>query len=418
MTVSLRIVLILLALSLLVGASTGNQVYYQMSYLWILLLAGSWAWSHFSIRGLKIKRIARTLRAQVGQVFEERFEVQNLTRMPRLWLEIRDESGLPGSEGSRVLTLVEPNQSRSYLARTRLMERGAFMLGPTVLASGDFFGLFPVHEKTPSVDSLLVYPLMVDVQNFPGPPGLLPGGEALRRRTPQVTPNASGVREYVHGDPLNRIHWLSSARRDRLMVKEFELDPLADVWIFVDAQADVQSMRLHQEQLLTRQLLWQRDIKIKLPPSTGEFAVSTAASIARHYLRRGRAVGLVAVGQFMGLLPPDRGERQLGKILESLALLRMEGDVPLRGLVETQAKHITRGSTVIVITSSVSEDVVLVFDHLTRRGLRPIAVLIDTETFDGPPGTKTLVEQVKTIGVPVRRVDCDWELSVSLSTQQ
>src|SRR3990172_259306 len=287
MTVSLRIVLILLALSLLVGASTGNQVYYQMSYLWILLLAGSWAWSHFSIRGLKIKRIARTLRAQVGQVFEERFEVQNLTRMPRLWLEIRDESGLPGSEGSRVLTLVEPNQSRSYLARTRLMERGSFMLGPTVLASGDFFGLFPVYEKTPSVDSLLVYPLMVDVQNFPSPPGLLPGGEALRRRTPQVTPNASGVREYVHGDPLNRIHWLSSARRDRLMVKEFELDPLADVWIFVDAQADVQSMRLHQEQLLTRQLLWQRDIKIKLPPSTGEFAVSTAASIARHYLRRG-----------------------------------------------------------------------------------------------------------------------------------
>jgi len=258
----------------------------------------------------------------------------------------------------------------------------------------------------------------VEVQNFPNPPGLLPGGEALRRRTPQVTPNAAGVRDYVHGDPLSRIHWLSSARRNRLMVKEFELDPLADVWIFVDAQAEVQCMRPMEAPTYSNQAIWQRDIKIKLPPSTSEFAISSAASIARHYLRRGRAVGLVSAGQFMGLLPPDRGERQLGKILESLALLRMEGDIPLRGLIETQAKHITRGSTVIVITPSVSEDVILIFDYISRRGLRPIAVLLDSSTFGGPTGSVDLIERVKTMGIPVRRVDCDVELALSLSSNR
>ena len=418
MTTSLRIVLILFAISLLSGAATGNQLAYQLSYLWAILLLGSWAWSYFSVRGLKIERKARTLRAQVGQVFEERFEIQNPTRLPRLWVEIRDESSLPGSEGSRVLTLVEPNQNRSYLARTRLMQRGAFPLGPTILASGDLFGLFPINFKTMPADSLLVYPLIVEVQNFPNPPGLLPGGEALRRRTPQVTPNAAGVRDYVHGDPLSRIHWLSSARRNRLMVKEFELDPLADVWIFVDAQAEVQCMRPMEAPTYSNQAIWQRDIKIKLPPSTSEFAISSAASIARHYLRRGRAVGLVSAGQFMGLLPPDRGERQLGKILESLALLRMEGDIPLRGLIETQAKHITRGSTVIVITPSVSEDVILIFDYISRRGLRPIAVLLDSSTFGGPTGSVDLIERVKTMGIPVRRVDCDVELALSLSSNR
>lgn len=416
MTVSLRIVLILLAVSLVAGAATGKQLYFQLSYLWAILLVVSWGWSRFSLRGLRIKRTARTLRAQVGQVFEERYEIQNTSRVPRLWLEIRDESLLPGSEGSRVLTLIEPNQSRSYLARTRLVQRGAFPLGPTILASGDMFGIFPVSNKTLAHDSLLVYPLMVDVQNLPNPPGLLPGGEALRRRTTQVTPNASGIREYVHGDPLNRIHWLSTVRRNKLMVKEFELDPLADVWIFADAEAAVQSVRQLSEDEMPKTTIWQRDIRIKLPPSTGEFVISSAASLARHYLRRGRAVGLVTAGQFLGLLPPDRGERQLGKILESLALLRVVGDIPLRGLVETQAKHITRGSTVIVITPSVSSDIVFVFDHLTRRGLRPIAVLIDSATFDGPPGTDVIVEQVRAMGTPIRRVVCDTELSISLSS--
>ena len=64
--------------------------------------------------------------------------------------------------------------------------------------------------------------------------GILPGGDALRRRTHYVTTNASGVRDYAPGDSYSRIHWRSTARRDRLIVKEFELDPLADIWIVPD----------------------------------------------------------------------------------------------------------------------------------------------------------------------------------------
>ena len=126
--------------------------------------------------------------------------------------------------GSHVFSLVGGRESRTYLARTRLIERGIFPLGPTQLHSGDIFGLFPASRSYPSENSLLVYPMLFGVRYFPGPAGLLPGGEALRRRTPQITSNASGVREYAPGDPLNRIHWLSTARRNRLIVKEFELD--------------------------------------------------------------------------------------------------------------------------------------------------------------------------------------------------
>src|SRR5512136_2194860 len=285
MTTGQKVVLVLLAVCLLAGLATGGKLYYRLSIFWALLFFGSWSWSIFSLRGLEFKRSARTLRAQVGQIFEERFEVQNLNRFPRLWIEVRDQSPLPGADGSRVLTMMRGRQGRSYLARVRLIRRGVFPLGPTVLATGDLFGLFPNERSISENDSLLVYPMMVDVRSFPNPPGLLPGGEALRKRSHQVTPNASGVREYVHGDPLNRIHWLSTARRGRLIVKEFELDPLADVWIFFDAEANTQVSLPQPEIGMNARDLWTHGSKISLPASTEEYGISAAASLARDYLR-------------------------------------------------------------------------------------------------------------------------------------
>lgn len=415
MTTGQKVVLALLAVSIIAGLATGGKLYYRLSVFWALLFFGSWLWSILSLGGLKFTRSARSLRAQVGQIFEERFEVQNMNRFPRLWMEIRDQSPLPGADGSRVLTFLRGKQGRSYLSRVRLVRRGVFPLGPTVIATGDLFGLFPVESSLAEVDSLLVYPMMVDVRGFPNPPGLLPGGEALRRRTHQVTPNASGVREYSNGDPLNRIHWLSTARRGRLIVKEFELDPLADVWIFLDGAEYVQAALPQHDLDLYVKDLWTHAGKIQLPPSTEEYGISAAASLVRDYLRRGRSVGFVCAGQHLTLISPDRGGRQLGKILEALALTRAEGNLPLRALIETQVKHMVRGSTVVLITASTSSEVALMVDFLLQRGLKPIVVIIDAASFGGSPGSAQLAESIKILGVPHRLIKNEMDLSNALS---
>jgi uncharacterized protein (DUF58 family) len=297
------------------------------------------------------------------------------------------------------------------------MQRGSFPLGPTLVSSGDIFGLFPVSVRVPFKESLLVYPMMVEVSSFPNPLGLLPGGEALRRKTHQITPNAAGVREYVHGDPLSRIHWLSTARRNHLMVKDFELDPLADVWIFLDAALDVQASKPQQAPIFRIQDVWHREVKFELPFSTEEYGVSAAASLARSYLRHGRAVGLVTAGQFLTLLPPDRGGRQLGKILEALALLQAKGAMPLRGLMETQVKHITRGSTVVVISTSKQRDLILITDHLLRRGVRPVVVLMDASTFAEADDhtVEKLSTDVAALGAPLRLISCGDNLETALA---
>ena len=416
MTISTRIIIVLLGLSALAMAVTGSEIYSRMVYLWLFLLLGNWLFSVVALRGVTLQREAHTYRSQVGQVFEERFEISIAGRLPRLWIEVRDESTLPGAQGSRVLTMLSGNQVRSYRAITRLMQRGSFRLGPTTLASGDPFGLFPVSRRAPGESFLLVYPLIVDIAHFPSPAGVLSGGEALRRRTHQITPNASSVREYEPGDALNRIHWASTARRNKLMSKEFELDPLAPVWIFLDAaRAAHYALPYTHESEIPANYLGKKQEKYSLPPTTEEYAVSAAASIARYYIQRKRAVGLACKGDALYTLAAETGGRQLGKILEALALLRAEGDLSLLALILAQARHLPRGSTVVVITPSVRQEVAVAMDHLVRRSLRPVAILIDAESFGGPPGFDSLAAAIHTLGLPVRRVINGRPLESSLS---
>jgi uncharacterized protein (DUF58 family) len=295
------------------------------------------------------------------------------------------------------------------------MERGVFPLGQTVLAAGDLFGLFPVSRVYPAQESLLVYPMMADVHAFPSPQGWLSGGEALRRRTHQITANAAGVRDYAPGDPLNRIHWLSTARRNRLIVKEFELDPLAEVWIFVDASRYVHAALPKQPMDFDEREMWRPSVKIPLPPSTEEYAVSIAASLARFFLQRGRAVGLVYAGRYFSVLSAERGGRQLGKILETLALLHADGMMPVQALVDAQVRSLPRGSTVIVITPSTGNEVVISAELLSRRGMRPVVVLLEAASFGGSPGTVRIATNLEVMGIPVCKIAYGDDLSTTLS---
>jgi uncharacterized protein (DUF58 family) len=362
-----------------------------------------------------VRRVARSLRSQVGQIFEERFEIYNSGRLPRLWVEVRDDSDLPGQRGSQVISMLKGGESRTYLVRTRLSGRGVFSLGPTELASGDPFGLFPVKRVLPAEDNLLVYPMMVDLPVFPNPPGWLSGGEALRRRTNQVTANASGVREYAPGDPMNRIHWLSTARRSRLMVKEFELDPLSEVWLFVDAARYVHCSLPYAPPSLDVREMWRPSVELALPPSTEEYTVSISASLARYYLQRGRAVGLVSTGHSLQILPADRGGRQLAKILEALALLRAEGTLPLQALVEAEVRNLPRGSTTILVTPATNNGVVITADMLIRRGMRPVVTLLDAASFGGLLGSARLANDLSLMRIPVARVCSGDNLAATLA---
>jgi uncharacterized protein (DUF58 family) len=431
------VVLTLFGLSLFGGLGTGRAVFFSLAYLWGGLLITSWLWARSSLLGLTLEREARSSAAQVGSVFEERLILRNASRVPKLWVEVRDRSTLPGywaTPGPAGLAVDDPNartpdipghrassviaslgagREVRWLVRTRCTLRGQYRLGPATLESGDPFGLFTISKDATLAHHIMVLPSTDPITGFDIPSGYLPGGGALHQRTSQVTANAVGVRDYAPGDGMNRIHWRSTARRDRLIVKEFEIDPKVDVWIVLDASADTQAHAEQPEEVEPMGILPRTEVR--LPPDTEEYAVAAAAALAFHLLSHDRAVGFVAYGHIRHVIQANRGQPQLNQILETLATLQASGRLSLEQVIRIEAARFPRGATAVLVTADPRAEILLAAQELERRRVSPMLVLLDAESFGGVPGSARLAARASQRGLAARLIHCGDRIGAALS---
>jgi uncharacterized protein (DUF58 family) len=375
--------------SLIATLSVGGPLFFSLTYLLTAILLFSFLWAWLNVHWLRVTRQIRTRHVQVGNFIEEHFVIRNTSWLPKLWVEIKDKANLPGHRASRVVSGLGSKSQKSWHIRTPCYQRGRFTLGPISLTSGDPFGLFQFTKDLAHFTSnVVVYPMTVDLPAFQPPVGEQTGGEAIHRRTHYVTTNVSGIRDYAFGDSFNRIHWPSTARTNRLMVKEFELDPMADVWIFLDMEKQVQAGMSYKD--LPPPVLptvhWEKLPKFELPPSTEEYGVAIAASVSKHFLVQNRAVGLItyANAHHREIAQSDRGERQLTRIYEMLAVTQAYGTIPLAEVLAAETLRFSRNTTLIIISPTTDPQWVSVAHHLMSRGVRVTSVVIDPNSFDMP----------------------------------
>ncbi len=417
MRMSSRAIFLILAavLAWILAFNSGRDIAYSLAYLLSGTLVLSYFWARASIRGLHLRRFTRNRRSQVGQFAEEQFEISNRSALPKLWLEVEDYSNLPWHESARrVVSSLGRKKTFRWQVRTLCTQRGRFRLGPMSIHSGDPLGVFGVSQDLANTSYIVVYPLAVELTSFEPSISDMAGGETHHRRTYQMTTNAAGIREYAPGDSLNRIHWPSTARMRRLITKEFELDPTADIWLYLD---------LNQETVAGLQ--WQpkapeyglfalprderkRTSRIELPPITTEYSVTITASLARFFLLRNRAVGVNSQGRTREFLQADRGERQLNKIMEALAVVDARGDLPFSQLIATDGIRLNRNDTLLAISADANPEWVTALQVLQRRGVNSIAVIVDAGTFGRPVTYASVLAQLEATGIPsylVRRND-------------
>ena len=404
-------------LSGLIGSLAGGLAFYShMLYVGLLLLLGAWLWTFLVARSFHVERNSDARRGSVGDVFKERFDVYNGSRLPALWVEVKNATPISTS-GSRLLTMLRAHQKQSYAVRIWLTRRGSFPLGPTIVTISDPLGLFRVEKRFDASKSVTVLPMIFSIASFLSPPGLLPGGQVIHRKATDITPHASGVREYNPGDPMKRIHWPTSIRRAQLMVKEFDQDPQAEVWLFLDSQYSTQASKPHDEvpELSVEDLLFKRRPKFALPPSTLEYGITITASLAHYFIQQKRSVGFVTADRAYTMIPAEHNERHENKILETLAFLEGQGNLSIAALVGAQARQLPSGSSVILITPTIWSELLIAVDDVQRRNLRPVIILLSAESFGGRKGSDKLATQLMERRVPVCLVDCESDLAKTLS---
>jgi len=359
---TLTAVVLLSATCIVIAISTGFWLTWRLVYVAMVGVAVSYVWSRLNLAGLDVTPDRSTDRLQEGAQYEERITIRNRGWWPKIWLEVDDPSEMPGHAAKRVVT-IGWGGAKTWRIRSTIRRRGLYAVGPVTVTTGDPFGMFRHTRTYGRAQNVLVYPRAVELPQFSVPPANLPGEGRFRRRTHYVTPNASGVRQYEFGDSFNRIHWGSTARTGELMVKIFELDPASDIWVILDLEREVH--------------VGDGD------DSTEEYGVSIAASVARYFLTANRTVGFLSYGRGFDAVEAERGLPQYTRILESLAMARAWGDVPLGSLLANEARRFGRHTTVIAITPSTNEEWVAGLGALQARGVKVAAIVMEPSTFGG-----------------------------------
>jgi uncharacterized protein (DUF58 family) len=154
--------------------------------------------------------------------------------------------------------------------------------------------------------------------------------------------------------------------------------------------------------------------QLRLPPSTEEYMIAAAASIALFLLSRNRATGLLGYGESRLVVQPERGEAQLFRILEALAGFQSDGAVDLTDVFRIEASWFPRGAAILVVTPNIRDDLVYELLELRRRGLAPVATLIEPEDFGSRRSSRGLALALAEAGIAVRVVRRGQPLEQSL----
>ena len=334
--------------------------------IWMGLLLGlsvligmSYAWARALREGLNGRRLRRGAWVLAGDAMNETFVVENASRMTALWVEVLDQSDLPGYRADWV-AYADPHNEQSYPRAAQCPRRGVFHLGPWRLRSGDPLGLFQVDVLYPAVETVVVYPRAMRLPDLRLFAGSLDGAARVRRRAQQLTDTVAGVRPYLPGDAQHLVHWRQSARQRQLMVKQFDLEPAGELWLALDLQA--------------------RGHTGEGSASTLEYAVTLTASLAAQMIAENRRVGLAAAGV---QLAPQNGQAQLWRILETLARMQPVEAYSLRRVLQDlrQVGQGGRGRTVVAVTPSTDPEWVAELVHLAGHGNTPAALLLQASTF-------------------------------------
>ncbi|MDQ0191170.1 DUF58 domain-containing protein [Alicyclobacillus cycloheptanicus] len=307
-------------------------------YFWTLLVVyEGLVWS-FGLRGVETSRSLSASRLSAGQPLEITLSLTRRGWWPLLWVRVRDD--LP--ERWRFQTLgaervLQPMWSTeaSFVYQVDAVQRGVYALGDTTVETGDVFGLVHRTACIRRFDEVMVYPQIVPVRGWAG---YHPEEQGLRqptRRRAEESTNVLGVRSYVPGDRLSRIHWPASARRGELQAKEFELHVTSELLFLIDAAETSFASR---------------------PASLFELEMTVAASLLKHAFDLRRQFAFTMHARGVVSLPAGRDQALLFRCMEELALARPDGQTGFQETLLHMVNEVVPGTTLVVLSPEVNRE--------------------------------------------------------------
>ena len=314
------------------------------------VLIVSFVASLFTLMGIEIIRRPFD-QLHVGTLANLPLECRNLKQHRRQTIVIIEKLLFAQNRTvSSVVATMGPNETRIVNRAVMPSARGAFTLRKIVIRSADPAGVFCREKKILLPEAIVVYPSVEPLENL----DLGEGGSLATSLTSNPTNAAGysqdfyGVREYHPSDGMRFIHWKSTARHNKLMVREFERRSQLTVAILIDGvggTATPEAPALHLEATLI-----------------------AAASICNYLSRKTINLALGIGGERLMMLPPSPVEENWREAMLMMATME-SGDIPLTDVIESMVAQLPARSIIYCFSLNESESLYNELAMLVGRGM-------------------------------------------------
>lgn len=206
------------------------------------------------LKNVSYKLSISTPEAFEGDVIEIVEEIENAKRLPLVW--VRSEISCSPWLTFKGQTLVrnEQDEQRGLISgifalrgyqkcrrvwKVKCEKRGVMTIDNVIITSSDLFGLSKRAAVVEVTDTVRVLPTPAEMETGELSGDLFIGNMQVRRFVLPDPFMISGAREYTGREPMNRIHWLHTARTGNLMVYKNEFTTERRIMVILNMQRSV-----------------------------------------------------------------------------------------------------------------------------------------------------------------------------------
>ncbi|MCR8655865.1 DUF58 domain-containing protein [Paenibacillus endoradicis] len=219
------------------------------------------------------------------------------------------------------------------------LKRGQYAFGSTICLSYDAFGLKSHSGELHISSAIQVFPQILSAKQWTellrSHHGIFSSNSFSKHAKESTQQN--GVRDYMHGDRLSKIHWGATARTGSWKSKDFEREAMKKSVVVLDRYVQVASSK-------DTDRLQQRF----------EISVSMAASILDYSMKNDSAIGLLSAGESYFYSNPSTGMAHHVGMMNHLMTVDADASKPLSQLLNHRMRELQGNNVLLIVTFELS----------------------------------------------------------------
>ncbi len=336
-----------------------------------------------NLSGIVVERSIDKVKVFSGDFLRVRVTIRNESRRHFDFIEVHDlypETWILAIGANFIASRIEPNGSItfSYILQARM--RGRYFLGPTDVIMRDRLGLHYYKRIVVEKTEILVLPTWKDVRRLQAlgnqrQLGLMFGSH--RTRFVGMGTDFAGFREYAPGDSFRLIDWKTTAKRGKLVIKQYEMEKNIQIICLVDSSGSMGNGYPENTKL--------------------EYAIRAAVLLTFMGVERKDLVGTcVFSDRVHSFIPPRISQNHMYDVLDALALAEPSGWSDYERAIEYVTQQTKKRSLIIWLTDLEESPAPLLnaMKKVVANGHRSMVISPFGPWFEAPVGQFGPVERV------------------------